>query len=109
MKKIAVIILIVAYTPFFFFNKGTLGGIFNSAYGILTALGIGLYILGDFMNNKKYYLVPLIVFFIILSLIFMLNTLIDGLYETYTPVLLTIITLNLCYIILAFSWHKYKQ
>ena len=109
MKKIAIIALLVAYLPMFFYSSGKLGDLFNDLYGILSAVGIALLLWGDYLRDRNEVIVPLASLFSVIGLIFLLNTLFDGFYSTYKPVLLIIISVLICYAIYIFFWHKYKQ
>lgn len=129
MKIASFIMLLLAYLPMFglyawMFHTdiklGELGDLlgkegytlyhlFDDMYGILTALGIALYLWSKYIKEKNYILVPLSCLFSVIGLIFLINTLFNGFYKTYWPVLITIITILLCYIIMYFFWHKYKR
>lgn len=87
----------------------TIHDLFNDMFGILTALGIALYLWGKLKKEVNYFLVPLACMFSVIGLIFLINTLFDGFYKTYWPILITILSILLCYVIMAFFWLKYKR
>jgi hypothetical protein len=130
MKAISFIMLLLAYMPMFFlkayryhfnvklselgdlFNNikdYTINDLFNDMYGILTALGIAFYLWEKYIREKKHVLVPLASLFSVIGVIFILNSFLDNFYKTYYPGLIIILSILLCYIIMAFFWLKYKR
>lgn len=87
----------------------TLHDLFNDAFGVLTALGIALYLWDRYIKEKKHIIVPLACLFSVIGVVFLLNTLMDDFYKTYYPVLIIILTIILCYIIMGFFLIKYKR
>jgi len=100
MKKIGLILLLLSYLPMFFLCKDCdIRGIYDSIYATLTTLGIAVFLLGDYLKTKETLYVPAAILFGVISIIFLLNTLLDSFYETYKPVLLIIISILLCYVL----------
>jgi hypothetical protein len=108
MKTTSIILLLIAYLPMFFYSSGRLGDLFNDLYGILSAIGVGLLLWGEYIEKKNEVYVPLASLFSVIGLIFLLNTFSDTFYQTYKPVLLIIISTLLCYAIFIFLRRKYK-
>lgn len=86
----------------FFYSKGTLGSVFNDLYGILSALGISMFLYAEYKEKGDKLFVPAAILFLTLSLIFGLNSLFDSFYQTYKAILLTISSTMLCYVLLCF-------
>lgn len=109
MKKIAIILLLIAYLPLFFYRGGgTFGIVLHDIYAICTALGVALILWGDVKRGENE-LVPLASLFTAIGVIFILNTLFDKLYETYYPLFITILSCILFYVLIVFLWHRYKR
>lgn len=126
MKKIAIILFMIAYLPLFFVEayrryiavglsieeieslKKTLIpliDICNHAYSVCTALGIGLIL----MSMKRKYLVPLYSFFFVITFVFALNAFFDTACSTFYPILLILLTMLLCTSIHLYLRHKRRQ
>ena len=101
MKKIALLILLIAYLPMFFLCKSCeLRGLYDSIYGTLSVFGISLMFLAEFKEKKDWFFVPIASLFSVIGIIFILDLLFDSFYHTYKPVLLIILFVLLCYALL---------
>jgi hypothetical protein len=111
IKVILSIVLLIAYIIPLLISNNNVDDNYNYdfidyIYSILTTLGIGGYLVADSYKLKKiheHYLLSAGVFFVILSFIFIFDTLHDKTFRTYWYVVFNLLTTIICYFLLLYK------
>jgi len=107
-KIILSLVCLLAYTIPLLLSSSTSTydySIIDIVYGVGSAIGIGGYFISDSYKLKKtheYYLFSAGIFFVGLSLIFILDTLFNRSFETYWYVIINLLITFICFILLIF-------